>query len=351
MALRLDVLANTRQFVQEMKKSGASVEDITDSLDEMAKDGERGTEKLERSFKELAREAKQTDREVEKIGDSGKKGFGIAGDATAEFKDEAKSNFSEVTSSFDGSMSSIQDLIQGTLGGLASTGLPGIGIAAGAAAIAVGTIGAAITANDEAMQLSQERVGEWADKYVEAQGKILQEQQVLDEVQRILNEDTEAYNQALQIQEQTGLSLGTVLRAMGGDSRDLATVTDTLRTKLEENRLAMEQRRAEGERATREQRENRDAINENIDALTRQEGEMAEAKTRYDALSQAAERGTQKVDELRDSLLQTTSPEPVDILINVNTDAAYQRIQRLKDFIRRGELFPVTSDMRGARWD
>jgi hypothetical protein len=33
MALKLDILANTRDFVMNMKRAGASVEDVSDELD------------------------------------------------------------------------------------------------------------------------------------------------------------------------------------------------------------------------------------------------------------------------------------------------------------------------------
>lgn len=156
MALKLDILANTRQLVSEMKKGGASVEDISDSLDEMAKDGEKATEKLERSFKEMATHAKKADNQIEKIGGPGG-GFSKAGDAAGEFKQEALANFSEVTSSFDGSMSSIADLAQGTLGGLAGA-IPGIGLAAGVAAAGIGLIGAQMQANEEKAKETTENI-------------------------------------------------------------------------------------------------------------------------------------------------------------------------------------------------
>lgn len=144
MALKLDILANTRDLVSNMKKAGESVEDVSDALDDLAKDGGRDGEKLERTFKDLAREAKKTDKAVQDIGDRSGGGFAKAGAASGEFKDEALSNFSEVTSSFDGSMSSISELAQGTLGGVAAN-LPGIGVAAGVAAAGLGAITARFT--------------------------------------------------------------------------------------------------------------------------------------------------------------------------------------------------------------
>lgn len=169
MALRLDILANTRQFVQEMKQAGASTDDISDALDELRRQGDKDVGALEKSFKELAKEAERTDKKIEGIGSGG---FGKAGKASSEFKDEALANISEVSSSFDGSLESIGDLAQGTLGGITQA-IPGIGLAAAGAAAAVGVITdafvkaeeATVEARDSAYEygLSLSAAGELAD--------------------------------------------------------------------------------------------------------------------------------------------------------------------------------------------
>ena len=75
-----------------------------------------------------------------KVGDSSRRGMREAESATDTFRNEAKQNVSEVVSSFDGSMDSIADVVQGTLGGVVSD-LGAMGIAAGAAgAVVVGYI-------------------------------------------------------------------------------------------------------------------------------------------------------------------------------------------------------------------
>lgn len=133
MALRLDVLANTRQFVSEMKKSGASVEDISAALDDMARDGDQATEKLERSFKDLASEASTTGK---KIGTDLDDGFDRAKRGAQDFKDEARDTAREAAASFDGSAESIgetfQEVAANALGGFGPLGAAaGVAIAAG----------------------------------------------------------------------------------------------------------------------------------------------------------------------------------------------------------------------------
>jgi hypothetical protein len=157
-ALKLDILANTREFVSEMKKAGASTEDISDALDELRRQGDGDIAALEKSFKELAREAGTTEKKIEQVG---KGGFGGAGKASSEFKDEALANLSEVSSSFDGSIESIGDLAQGTLGGITAA-IPGIGLAAAGAAAAVGVITDAFVKAEEATVEARDSAYEYA---------------------------------------------------------------------------------------------------------------------------------------------------------------------------------------------
>lgn len=217
MALRLDVLANTRQFVAEMKKSGASVEDITDSLDEMARQGDRDTEKLERSFKELSRQADRTEKDVAAVGD---KGFHKAGEASGEFKSEALANFSEVASSFDGSMESIGDTIQGTLGGVASA-IPGIGIAAGVAAIGIGAITTRITEmGEEAARIKQSILDDYLDL-----GDALDKEAVDARVRDILGADN-TRKQAELLADILDVTVGQATLALAGDFESAGVTVD-----------------------------------------------------------------------------------------------------------------------------
>lgn len=208
MALKLDVLANTRQFIQEMDKSGASVEDITDALDELQRQGEKGTERLESSFKELSRQAKKTEADVKDVGD---KGFQKAGQASGEFKQEALANFSEVTSSFDGSMASIGDLAQGTLGGLAAS-LPGIGIGLGVAAAAIGGITAHFT---ELQEKATETKNGIINDFLEV-GDALDEEAVRNRVRDLLGTE-ETRKQAELLAQLLGVTVGEAVLGLAGD--------------------------------------------------------------------------------------------------------------------------------------
>ncbi len=219
MALKLDILANTRQVVSEMKKAGASVEDVTDALDDMARDGKQDGDKLERTFKDLAREAKRADKAVENIGGRGG-GFAKAGAASGEFKDEALANFSEVTSSFDGSMESIGELAQGTLGGVAAN-LPGIGIAAGVAAIGVGAITTRLTELGE----ENKRIKEGIIADAIELGDALDKEAVDARVRDILGTEN-TRKQAELLAEILKVSVGEAALIMAGDVESAGTTIE-----------------------------------------------------------------------------------------------------------------------------
>lgn len=298
MALKLDVLANTRQFTSEMKKAGASTEDVSDALDDMAREGERGTDKLERSFRDLAQDAKRADKAVEGIGDSSKKGFKRAGGASSEFKDEALANFSEVTSSFDGSMQSVSDLAQGTLGGVASA-IPGIGIAAGIAAAGIG----AITANMVAAQEKAEEIKQSViDDFLEL-GDALDKEAVDARVRDILG-TKETMAQAKLLADLLDVTVGQAALAMAGDFESAGVSIEDVMSGIENASGNVDLNTwealkgtigatTEGMKAGREAAEAQAQAQRNTAATTKQaqkEQREAIAQTRNDLLAMA--RGT-----------------------------------------------------------
>lgn len=219
MALTFNIGANERAAVQSVKNLGKALDDTSDKLDDLAKD--TGIERLERGFSDLAREAKQAERAVERVGDGSKTSFKRAGDATSDLKDEARQNFSEITSSFDGSMESIGDLAQGTLGGIASSGLPGIGLAAGVAAAAVGGITTYFTElADKAKEVKEGIIGDFVEI-----GDALDQEAVDARVRDLLgNENTR--KQALLLKDILGVDLAQALLILAGDFEAAGTTAE-----------------------------------------------------------------------------------------------------------------------------
>ncbi|WP_294947690.1 hypothetical protein [uncultured Microbacterium sp.] len=236
MALTLDIAANTRSAVSGVKDVGKALEGVSDSLDDLARDADRSAQrteraidgigdaaqdsstdidragdKVERTFAEMVRNAKKAERAVSDVGDGAKKGFGKANEATSEFKSEALQNFSEVTSSFDGSMSSIGDLAQGTLGGIAGA-IPGIGVAGGIAALGIGAITSAL---QEAAERSTATKTGIINDFLEV-GNALDAEAVKSRVRDILGGE-ETRKEARILADLLGVTVGQAVLAMAGD--------------------------------------------------------------------------------------------------------------------------------------
>ena len=167
MALTFDIGANERQAVASVKNLSKALDEADKDLDTLAKND--STDKLERSFKDLANEA---DDSGKKVGTSLKDGFKKAGDASQDFKQEAASTAREATASFDGSAESIGDAFQ-ELAANAFAGFgPAAAIAGGAAAAAFGLATEAITKAKEAADEAKASTYEWAKAAVESGGII-----------------------------------------------------------------------------------------------------------------------------------------------------------------------------------
>jgi hypothetical protein len=173
----------TREAELSLGKLGAAGKDAGDDIDRGARDAGQALDRLGRDGKSagddleagLKGAQKQTEltaadyramtakirAETEKIRQEGRDSFRGASEGTSEFKEEALSNFSEVTSSFQGDMTSITDLAQGTFGGLASLGGPA-SLVFGGLAVAVGLVGQAFATNSEESDEFKEKIQELA---------------------------------------------------------------------------------------------------------------------------------------------------------------------------------------------
>lgn len=235
MPIKIDFVSNVRDLLRGTKSVEDSFDDVADSLDDVARDGDQSLGRLERSFRDVVRDAEKTDKAIEKIGDSGGKGFGKAKAAAGEFKQEAIANVSEVTSSFSGSMSSIGDLAQGTLGGLATSGIPAVGAAAAVAAVGVGLITAEINKQAEDAKKLRDRL---AGAYQEAaeQGRAyLDVSQLVGEANDLMfNADrAEEYKKLKQDAKTLLLDESLLIRANAGDLEAQAIVEREINGYLE----------------------------------------------------------------------------------------------------------------------
>jgi hypothetical protein len=170
MALKLDILANVRDFIMKMKSAGASVEDVSDELDDMAKTASKLGDKTDASFKQMARGA---DVAGDKMKRSLKEPF-------EEAKREAGQSGREAAASFGGGFEDVADAAQETL----ANAFGPLGAAAGIAIAAA--LGAALQgAADAQERLAEARAaaGELAQTLYENRGEL----PMADAVSRLLD--------------------------------------------------------------------------------------------------------------------------------------------------------------------
>lgn len=169
--LTLDIAANTKQFQAGTKDVEKALDGVADALDDAARDSDKATERVEQSFRDLARTAERESRKVaDDLSRNVNRGATNAKQAMQEVKAEGLANAAETFSSFDGSATSFVSGIQGTFGGLiaglatVSPALIPVGVA-GAAAI--GLVSNAIGTSEERAEAFKTRVRELTLELIE----------------------------------------------------------------------------------------------------------------------------------------------------------------------------------------
>ncbi|KQQ65197.1 hypothetical protein [Microbacterium sp. Leaf320] len=159
----VDPLEDAAEAFEDLEKAARSAD-----LDKELTKAQKATDKLDDELDDTRESLKRLGFAARDVGDDSKRAFSSASENVEEFKNEAAQNFSEVTSSFDGSMDSILDLAQGTLGGLAS-GISGpLGIALGIAAAGIGLVVNGLVEGEEHAEELRERAREFAVEAVNA---------------------------------------------------------------------------------------------------------------------------------------------------------------------------------------
>jgi polyhydroxyalkanoate synthesis regulator phasin len=215
--IKLDVLANVRAFQAGTDDVADALEDVSDSLDDMVRDGERGNEKLERSFADLARDAR---RHGDDAGAGFKKGTKRAFD---ELPNEARQSGREAAASFSGEATDILDFAQETL----ANGLGPLGIAGGAILGSLAAVGLQWVQDMEQRGAEiQASAGNMFGELVENGKLALTEAFVQTQLKDLLGGD-EAAQIVADVRtesERLGLSEQTLLRARAGDQAALNEV-------------------------------------------------------------------------------------------------------------------------------
>lgn len=228
-------LEDTVDALKDVDRTGTAA---SDELVDGFRKAQAETKELERENRDLARtiqtEARKSSRAISDIGDEG---FRDSGDAVRGFKDEAIQNFSEVASSFDGSITGAVDGIQGTLGGLATAISGPVGLALGGLGIVAGTVASTWATKAE------EIAADWQEMYddmVESGSNFLSQDLINQRIQEIAS-DTGKVNEALSESKRIGVEYTDVIRAQAGDMSALSTVYTAARDALAEQNAAQDE--------------------------------------------------------------------------------------------------------------
>jgi hypothetical protein len=235
--IRINFLSDVKDFLRGTKDVEKELDEVADSLDDVAKDGDKATEKLEKSFKDMAKEASKAGKDAQDGLGKGFKGAAAhGGEAAQEIKDEFKSNLSEVTSSFDGSVESMGDLVQGTLGGLVGS-LGPLGIAVGAAgALGVGVLIAKITEAAEEAESAKQRMRDLGIAMIESGASTAQLEFVNEQLKLIVSNSDDAvktFEEITKVSDETGLSAEQLALAYSGQEDALKDMAEASREALE----------------------------------------------------------------------------------------------------------------------
>lgn len=233
MALQIDIAANTRQAQGQVKDLGESLEDVSDSLDDMAREAQRGgdktegalkdtgreVEKLEKKFKDLTDEAKTQTRKGADVGDGYKKGFKEASEGADDFKQEAQQSAKETAASFDGSAESIADMFQ-EVAANAFGGFGPAGAAAGlAAAAGLGLVFSEMQAQEEQAEKLRSRLNGLYQGALESGRDYIDQSQFIAE-SNDLRFNTDRADEWKQLQadaKKLGLEEADIIKANAGD--------------------------------------------------------------------------------------------------------------------------------------
>ena len=222
--IRFDLITDTRDVKKGFKDVEEALENVGDSLDDVAKDGEASTEKLEKSFAELARETKAEAKQMGKdVTDSYDKMERGGKEATKQMATDGAAEAEQLAGSFDGSAESIVDGFQGAASSMFS-GFGPAGAAAGlAAAAGIGLISAEMQKAQEQAEATAAATDEMVASMLESGSTYVTEQAKLNALEAFLG-DTEARKKAEEFADKIGVDLvefGSAMFGLAGDRENV----------------------------------------------------------------------------------------------------------------------------------
>jgi ElaB/YqjD/DUF883 family membrane-anchored ribosome-binding protein len=328
----LDINANTRAAQANIKDLSGALDDVADALDDVARDGKDAGDKLERSFRDMARAASDAGDDV---GTKLDKGFDKARQGADDFKQEANQSMRETAAS----VSSVEDGLD-AVQEIAANAFAGFGPAGAVAGLVAATgIGLAISAMEDAneeTELGKERVAEWAGAYAEAGGKILSAGVLAARFQAIIT-DPAKFAEAETNARNWGVSVETAISAMSGNTgaiddvkRSVGDLADAYETARQKSPAVDAFGNVNGPLLEQEQ-----AYRTAAGSLNKLTGEMDAGAARARMLSDAlkgqindAREATKEVDGLGNAVY--TLPDGTQIMIDAETGQATQDVSKFK---------------------
>lgn len=205
----IDIAANTRAAQRNVKDLGEAFDGVADSLDDVAREGDRSADKLESSFRDMVRTADDAGDKIKKKISGGLK------DASSEAGQSGR----EAAASFSGEFDDVSDFVQETVAN-AFGGFGPIGAAAGVAAAAgLGILTAEMTKQQEAADEIRERLTSAYSDAAEAGRTYLDTAQIIAEAQSLMfdKDRAEEYATLLDDQKRIGADWYTLVAAHTGD--------------------------------------------------------------------------------------------------------------------------------------
>jgi hypothetical protein len=343
-AIQTGVVAPLEDADDAVKNIGRDASRL-DELERNMKDAQKATSKYEDELRDAIETQRRAARGARDIGDDAQVGFHKAGEHVSEFKDEARANFSEVTSSFDGSMQSVLDLAQGTFGGLAGSIAGPIGIAAGlGAAVLGGVFTSMATSADENAQKAEERISEMYDDFLESGNNYRTKDQVADAIKELVS-DTDKWKKAQDDAKTSGLDVSLILQAQAGDAGALAQVQATLAEKYAAAEEAagkyLNQKAPQAQAANQEKLALQDLVTEYTNYSGQSQTAAQKADAVRDALSNLglqADGTAKQVSGVKSTLDQLPATKNVTLAVAASTDAAVSKINALRRQYENSEI-------------
>lgn len=368
MAFKIDLAANVAGFLKGTKNVEDALDDVADSLDDLARDtkdnADKAADSLEREFSDAFDKVKTESRQASrKMGDDFKDSTRKASDGIEEFGDEANSTAREAAASFDGSAESIADAFQ-EVAANAFAGFGPAGAAAGlAAAAGIGLVINYLNQVADAAHESQERVASLSDELAEVDGNAA----LLDWAQRlrdVLNEvvdkkewfefwqagDVTRFDQMNTLMNKYGLTIEearTVMQGLAGDTTKTAEANELLNRKIDEqNRLYQDSTDINGAQ-NEAYRQNRDELNNLNTEVTKHGEEMnrakaitQESKSANDDYAASVEKAKEENERFADSLKSSVSSELGNVSDNLkkgkfDVDGWIKDVENAKKRVKR----------------